>query len=1162
MAGGACQRTVSRTLTFWDGPTRLPPVKCPQCGHESPAGQRFCGDCGARLALVCRACGGTNPPGQKFCGECGQPLDGGTQRLSRADGAGSPDSYTPRHLAERILTSRTALEGERKQVTVLFADLKGSMELLAERDPEEARRMLDPVLEYMMEAVHRYEGTVNQVMGDGIMALFGAPLAHEDHAVRACYAALHMQERIGRYGDELQRSAGIPLQIRVGLNSGEVVVRAIGSDLRMDYTAVGQTTHLAARMEQIAKPGSVLLTAETLRLAEGFVETRALGAVPVKGRDAPVEAFELMGMGSVRSRFQVAAARGLTRLIGRDTELEALTRALTRTREGHGQVIAVVGEPGVGKSRLFWEFTHAPRLPGSRGTGLLGSATGDWLVLETSSVSYGKAIPYLPVIGLLRGYFHLGNQDDVRAIGEKVTGKVLTLDRALEPCLSALLSLLGAPPDEPAWQALDPPQRRQQTLDAIRRLLVRESRVQPLLLVVEDLHWIDGETQALLDGIVESLPAARVLLLVNYRPEYAHDWGRKTYYAQLRIDPLPPESAAVLLSALLGDDASLEPIKRLLVERTEGNPFFLEESVRTLVETGALIGERGRYRPTGTLRGVQIPATVQAVLAARIDRLSQEDKRLLQSAAAIGKDVPLALLRAITEAGEEPLRAGLARLQTTEFLYEAALFPDLEYMFKHALTLEVAYASLLQGQRRALHARIVGAVEDLWSGRLPEHVDRLAGHAFRGELWDKALLYGREAGGKAASRSAYREALVALERAREALGHLPERRETLEQGVDLRLAFLDALNALGDLPRMLELLAEAERLAVALDDKPRLVRVLSYSNRCFWWLGQHEPSLAAGERALEIARTLADASLEAAANYHLGLSCMFAGDYHRGVEVYRRSGEILNGDLQFQRLGMPALPGVISRTWLGYGLACLGDFAGGLTTTADALRVAEAAGHPYSIAVAVQGAGFPYVVRGDIPHALQWLERAVDMARTGGFAVLRVLSQIFLGRILSLAGRHGEAVAMLEDGAAYAESIQFRAPHALNLTWLGDAHRRAGRVGPAMVTVDRALHAARAQGQRAVEAEVFLTLAASHAADACPDLEAARSAALQAISLANDLGARPLVARGHLTLGHLSRRAGASDNARDHLTLAAGLFASMGMDYWLEQVTAEHPPLG
>ena len=1119
-------------------------MKCPRCQAENQANARFCEDCGARLEAACPSCGTPVTPGKKFCRSCGAPLT--TEPASRF---AAPESYTPKHLAEKILTSKSALEGERKQVTVLFADLKGSMELLADRDPEEARKILDPVLEHMMEAVHRYEGTVNQVMGDGIMALFGAPLAHEDHAVRACYAALRMQESVRRYAEGARREHGVTVRIRVGLNSGEVVVRAIGGDLHMDYTAVGQTTHLAARMEQLAEPGSSLLSPATMELAEGYVEVKPVGPLPVRGLPAPVEVYELVSAGAVRSRLHAAAGRGLTRFVGRDSELDQLRQALERAQGGHGQVIAVVGEPGVGKSRLYWEFTHSHRAQG-------------WLMLESGSVSYGKATAYLPVIDLLKGYFHIEGRDETRTIQEKVTGKVLSLDRALEPSLSALLSLLEVPVEDEAWGRLDPPQRQQRTLDAVKRLLLRESQVQPLMLLVEDLHWIDAETQALLDSLVESLPTTRLLLLANYRPEYQHRWGSKTYYRQLRIDPLPAESADDLLTSLLGTDESLDSLKRTLIERTEGNPLFLEESVRTLAETKALIGERGAYRLAHGATAIQVPATVQAILAARIDRLSPEYKRLLQAASVIGKDVPFGLLLAISELAEEDLRRGLAHLQTAEFLYEAALFPDLEYTFKHALTLEVVYASLLRDQRRALHARIVGAIEDMWSGRLSEHVDRLAGHAFRGELWDKALLYGREAGGRAASRSAYREALVVLERTKEALEHLPECSETLEQSVDLRLDFLAVLNALGDLPRMLGLLAEAERLAVTLDDKPRLARVLSYANRCFWWLGQHEPGLAAGERALEIAQALADASLEAAANYHLGLSCMFAGDYRRGVEVYRRSGEILSGGLEFQRLGMPALPGVISRAWLGYGLACLGDFTGGLAMTADALRVAEAAGHPYSIAVAVQSAGFPYVVQGDLPRALQWLERAADMARVGGFAVLRVLAETFLGRALSLAGRHSEAVKMLEDSEVYAESIQFRAMHTLSLAWLADAHLGAGRVAHAMTTIDRALQATRARGQRAAEAEVFLALAASHAAGERPDLEAARTATQQAISLADDLGARPLVARGHLTLGHLSHQAGASEQARNHFTLAAGMFANMGMDYWLEQVEAQRSSPG
>jgi class 3 adenylate cyclase len=472
-------------------------MQCPRCHTENRPGRRFCAECAAPLAAPCPACGFANEPGEKFCGGCAAPLTAESRQAEPRFAA--PDAYTPKHLADKILTSRSALEGERKQVTVLFADLKGSMELLAERDPEEGRKLLDPVLERMMEAVHHYEGTVNQVMGDGIMALFGAPLAHEDHAVRACYAALRMQESVAQYAEGVFRSQGVPLQIRVGLNSGEVVVRAIGSDLHMDYTAVGQTTHLAARMEQMATPGTILLAPATLQLAEGFVQVATRGAVAVKGLPEPVELYALTGARALRSRLHASAARGFTRFVGRDTEIEQLRRTLALAHDGHGQLVAIVGEPGVGKSRLVYEFTHSHR-------------TQDWLILEAGSVSYGKATSYLPVIDLLKAYFKVHDRETHREIREKVTGKLLTLDRALEPTLPAVLALLDVPVDDAHWQGLDPGQRRQRTLDAVKRLLLRESHNQPVLLVFEDLHWIDAETQALLDSLVESLPTARVLL--------------------------------------------------------------------------------------------------------------------------------------------------------------------------------------------------------------------------------------------------------------------------------------------------------------------------------------------------------------------------------------------------------------------------------------------------------------------------------------------------------------------------------------------------------------------------------------------------------------------------------------------------------------------------
>src|SRR5918999_181050 len=474
--------------------------------------------------------------------------------------AQAPLNYTPPHLTDKILATRTTLEGERKHVTVLFADLKDSMELIRGLDPEAAQQLIDPALHRMMDAVHRFEGTVNKVLGDGIMALFGAPIAHEDHALRACYAALAMQSAMRATTEEVRRTRGLELRMRVGLNSGEVVVRAIGNDLHMDYSAIGETTHLAARMEQLATPGCILLTAETLRLAEGLVQVKSLGAVPVKGLAAPVEVFELMGAGPTRTRLQALAAHGLTRFVGRQAELEGLRQAQAQAGAGHGQMVAVIGEPGVGKTRLFYEFTQSHRTHG-------------WLWLESSSVSYGRATAYLPIRDLLKAYFQIGDRDDMRRVREKLTGKLLTLDAALGQTLPAFLTLLDIPIEDAQWQTLDPPQRRQRTLDAIKRLLLRESQVQPLLLIFENLHWIDAETQALLDSLVESLPAARILLLVNYRPEYTHGWGNKGYYTQLRIDPLGAESADELLAGLLGNDPSLGRLKALLLARTEGNPF-------------------------------------------------------------------------------------------------------------------------------------------------------------------------------------------------------------------------------------------------------------------------------------------------------------------------------------------------------------------------------------------------------------------------------------------------------------------------------------------------------------------------------------------------------------------------------------------------------------
>jgi tetratricopeptide (TPR) repeat protein len=994
----------------------------------------------------------------------------------------------------------------------------------------------------MMEAVHRFEGTVNQVLGDGIMALFGAPVAHEDHAARACYAALAMQAAMQRYAEEVRRTQGLTVQIRVGLNAGEVVVRAIGNDLHMDYSAVGQTTHLAARMEQLATPGSILLTATTLRLVEGLVRVNALGPVPVKGLAEPVEVFELVGVTAIRRRLQAAAARGLSRFVGRDHELESLQQALHQAGAGHGQMVAAVGEAGVGKSRLVYEFVHSHRTQG-------------WLVLESASVSYGKATPYFPVLDLLRRYCHLGDGDDSRTIRAKVTGQVLTLDAALQEAIPALLSLLDVLPEDDPFLQLDPPQRRQRTLNALKRVLLRESQVQPLVVVFEDLHWIDSETQALLDSLVESLPSVRLLLLVNYRPEYQHGWGSKTYYTQLRLDPLPPASANALLQALLGDDPSLAPLTQLLIARTQGNPFFLEESVRTLMETQVLVGERGAYRLAQALPSIQVPATVQAVLAARIDRLPPEEKQLLQTAAVIGTEVPLPLVQAIADLPEDVLHRSLAHLQTAEFLYETQLFPERAYTFKHALTHEVAYGSLLQERRRGLHTRIVATLEALAADQVAEQIERLAHHALRGEVWDKALTYCRQTGEKAMARSAHREAVGYFEQALAALEQLPESRDTWAQAIDLRCDLRNALLPLGEHTRILNHLHAAETLAQRLDDPQRLGWIAGYLCNSFAVLGEYDQAIAAGQQALALATISGAFDLQVLAHLVLGVAYSTVGDFQQALEASRWVLGSLTSELHLARFGL-AMPAVVSRGHLLWSLAELGEFAEERGMGDEAVRLAEVAEQPYSIAIALTWVGLLARRQGALHRALPLLERGLALCQSADFPMIFPVFAAILGGAYALAGRTAEALPLLDQTLERVTTEQPRLFHALVLTELSEALLLVGRADEASALATRLLDLSRTHPGRGYQAHAYRLLGDVARRRDPLDITLVEAHYRQALTLADELGMRPLQAHCHRGLGTLYTRTGQHEQARTELTAAIDLYRAMDMTFWLPQTEA------
>jgi class 3 adenylate cyclase/tetratricopeptide (TPR) repeat protein len=1047
-----------------------------------------------------------------------------------------PLAYTPSYLTEKILASRAALEGERKQVTVMFADIKGSTALIEGLDPEEARQRLDPVLHLMMEAVHRYEGTVNQLLGDGIMALFGAPVAHEDHALRACYAALAMQAALRRYDDEVH-TQGLTVQIRVGLNSGEVVVRAIGNDLSMDYSAVGPTVHLAARMEQLATPGSILLPVATLHLVEGSVQVNAMGAIAVKGLTEPVEIFELVGAVAVRPWSRLAVTQRFIPFVGRHFEMQALGAALARAGRGHGQLVAVSGEPGMGKSRLMYEFSNGPLTEG-------------WRVLETGAVSYGQATPYFPIRDLLRAYFQIDEQDDERKIQEKVD-KRLTWDEALQETRPMVLALLDVAVDAPEWQALDPLQRRRCIIEGVKCLLLHESQVQPLLVLIENLHWIDAGTQAVLDSLIESLPIGRLLLLVSYRPEYQHGWGSKTYYTPLRLHPLHPEAAEGLLDGLLGQAMALQLVKQLLLERSEGNPFFLEESIRALVETQVLDGERGAYRLTKPLERIQVPATVQAILAARIDRLPLEEKQLLQSAAVIGREIAFPLLQAIAELPEDALRRGLAHLQKAEFLYETRLYPEPAYAFKHALTHDVAYSSLLQRQRRVLHARIVEAIERLWADRLTTQVEQLAHHALRGVMWEKALAYCRQAGIKATMRSAHREAVECFAQALTALQHLPETAETWGQAIDLHFDVRNALLPLGDHKRVCEHLRMAETLARRLNDQHRLGRTFAYLADYFRVTGEPWRAAASGEHALALATALGDFTLQVMATFFLGASCSALGEYQRAAGYFRRNVASLTGELLRERFGMTGLPAVMSRTWLVGCLADLGEFDEGIARGDEAIRLAEAAEHPFSLTQAHYALGTLFLHQGDLHKAIPLLERGLGVCQTASILTWFSTIAAALGYAYALSGRIPEALLLLQQAVAQDTSRGISAGHARRVAYLSKAYVLAGHIDEAVDLAASALAFARTLKARGNEAYALWLHGEIHAQQESLAGEAADAYYQQALALTKELGMRPLQAHCYLALGTLSTKRGQLAQARAELSTAIELFQTRGMTFWL-----------
>ena len=1038
-------------------------MDCPSCGHANRQEVRFCDRCGAAFAVSCVACGTTLRPNARFCDVCGARVTPGRAESpgegdGRQSGVDSPRSYTPRHLTEKILHNRSALEGERKQVTVLFADVKGSMDLAAQVDAEDWHRIMDRFFAVLADGVHRFEGTINQYTGDGIMALFGAPLAHEDHAQRACYAALRLRDELRRYAQELRRTLGLDFAVRIGLNSGEVVVGKIGDDLRMDYTAQGHTVGLAARMEQIAEAGTVYLTADTAALVGGYFQLDDLGDFAVKGVREPLRVYQLRDVGPLRTRLDVSRARGFSRFVGREEEMATLEAALARVVDGHGQVVGVVAEAGAGKSRLCFEFTERCR---QRGLAVNGAA----------GVPHGKLVPFLPLLELLRGFCGVSERDAADEARRKIVGTLLLRDEGFKDDLPLLFDFLGVPDPERPLPRMDPDARQRQLFGVVRRLIQTRTRGLPAVILFEDLHWIDGASEAALASLIEIIPTTRTLLVLNFRPEYRAAWMEKPYYQQIALAPLGDAAIAALLHDLLGADPSVVALGDHIRARTAGNPFFIEEVVQSLVDHGVLMrsGSNGAttIRLTRPVTEIEIPPTVQAVLAARIDRLGERDKAVLQVAAVIGKEFAEPVLRRVIAMQQSvamspaDLADALRVLMAAELIHERAVYPEIEYAFKHPLTHEVAYRSQLTERRARVHDAAAWTIIELDAGKLDERAALLAHHfEGAGEVLEAARWMRRAAEWVASSDIA--EAHRRWRQLRALLDTASDTSETRELAI---MACMHILNlgvrmgitreeadavfaqgkalaerigdqqvlarlltnygmvrgAGGDIAAAMMHITEATRLAQESQDVALQVGLLL--TMVIWQLhsGELHTALTSVERVLEMTRD--DHALGAAivgfephvfAVFYRGVIRLAAGyldearrDLDRAIELAQEQGDM---ELVAMAHGFYALVG-----WF------TGDPAIGLPHTRQAVEIAEKIGSPLARSQAYGFLGIVHVQREEWDAAVSGLQQELAIAREHRTLLfveagtLAMLAQAYLGR-----GEHGLARSTAEEAVAVA----------------------------------------------------------------------------------------------------------------------------------------------
>jgi predicted ATPase/class 3 adenylate cyclase len=1007
--------------------------------------------------VSCPSCGRENPGGARFCNECGRALEAAPAHPP----APEPRAYTPQHLTERILTHRSALEGERKQVTVLFADVKGSMELAEAVDPEEWHEILNQFFQILAEGVHRFEGTINQYTGDGIMALFGAPIAHEDHAHRACYSALHIREALREYADGLRRTRGLNFSVRMGLNSGEVIVGKIGDDLRMDYTAQGHTVGLAHRIEQLTPAENAYLSDHTARLVTGFFEVRDLGEFDLKGVRAPIRVWELSGVGPSRTRLDVSEARGFSRFVGREAEMASLDAALSDALRGDGRAVGVVGAAGLGKSRLCLEFVEHCLEQGVS-------------VYKAHSPSHGVTIPFLAVRELLRGLFAIADADSDEDARKKIAGTLVLLGDAAPEQLPYVFDFLGVGDPEDPPPAIDPDTRKRELFEFLRRLVRAKSVRGTSVLLFDDVHWIDSGSDEALTELVDAVRDTRTLLLVNHRPEYEAGWVEAPWVRSLALEPLGREAIEALLDDLLGRDPTLAAVRARIVERAGGNPFFTEEGVQSLVESEALEGARGAYRASRAVEQLEIPASVQPILAARVDRLGDREKRLLQIASVIGKRFREPLLKQIAELSDSDFAGALMTLQDGEFLRVETLFPEVEYAFKNPLTQEVAYDSQLAAVREQIHAAVARAIEQLDKEKLEErsallaHHWEAAGNALEAARWNLravAWLTGND----------LESTLRHLEKAHSLAARAPEGAEAAR----LRMSACVQLVSFSDqtLDDLDEIFEEGLALAVELDDVEAQLSLLVIGAIRAQQLGdfeRHEQLIREGQRIAPPG----DLRCRFVLGFQAGLSRSKRGDALGALEALDEVADLVDAARQL------ADDLVARGAYLGYYInrASMLTRVGRLAEAEQVAHAALALSREYRAANweadSLGISSFIARSRGDVGEAQRAAREMLEVAARIGSPLWTSIATLTSGWVHALAGDWSAAIEALELGLAVAREAGVPIdPEGLALSTLSHAYLEVGDLERARSAADEALACAERKQNREDRIGASLALA-------------------------------------------------------------------------------------